>query len=165
MAYKDEYEVGRLYSDGAFRAQLEAAFGAGAKPAFHLAPPILGGTDPRTGAPRKRRFGPGMMRVFGLLARLKHLRGTPFDLFGYTAERRMERALFIEYEADLDLMLDRLTPQTHAAVVARARLPEDMRGYGHIKDASVEAARKRRGQLLGEIETTAGAAAVPAAAE
>lgn len=165
MAYKDEYEVGRLYSNGAFQAQLEATFGAGAKPAFHLAPPLLGGTDPRTGAPRKRRFGPGMMRVFGLLARLKHLRGTPLDPFGFTAERRMERALIAEYESDLDGMLDRLTSQTHAAVVARARLPEDIRGYGHIKEASVEAARKRRDQLLGEIDRTAGAAAVPAAAE
>src|SRR5690606_15302069 len=99
MAYKDEYEVARLYSDGAFRRQLAATFepdGADGRPLrfeFHLAPPLLARRDSATGQPRKTSFGPWMMSAFAVLAKLKGLRGTAFDIFGYTAERRMERGL------------------------------------------------------------------------
>ena len=87
MAYKDEYEVARLYTDGSFRQQLARTFEGDYRLEFHLAPPLLAKPDPETGRPRKMRFGPWMMTVFGLLAKMKGLRGTRFDLFGYNAER------------------------------------------------------------------------------
>ena len=108
MAYKDEYEVARLYADGAFQKQVAATFeptsasGEKLRYEFHLAPPLLAKRDPDTGVPRKISFGPWMMSAFGLLAKLKGLRGTAFDIFGYSEERRTERRLIGDYEALLD---------------------------------------------------------------
>jgi len=147
LAYKDEYEVGRLYSDGAFRAQLSAAFEGKQKLSFHLAPPLLARTDPATGRPAKLRFGPWVMTAFGMLARLKGLRGTPFDPFGRTAERRAERALIGSYEADVETILDGLNTGNHRLAVELASLPQEIRGFGPIKMAAMEKAAARAAQL------------------
>ncbi len=148
MAYKDEYEVARLYANGDFEKKIKAMFGDGARLTFHLAPPTTSKIDPRTGRPRKKEYGPGTMRLFRLLSAMRGLRGTPFDVFGYAEERRTERRLVRDYLGRLDEILDRLTPQTHATAVALASLPEKIRGYGPVKAASLEVARAEEATLL-----------------
>ena len=118
------------------------------KVVYHLAPPLLAKTDPLTGEPRKMRFGSWMMMLFKILAKLKGLRSSPFDPFGYTDERRTERALIREYEETVERLLAELTPQNHAAAIQIASLPEEIRGYGHIKLKSIATARKKRDDLL-----------------
>ena len=116
MAYKDEYEVGRLYTNGHFEKQVAAAFeGENLRYEFHLAPPLLARRDKTTGLPRKMSFGPWMLKAFAVLAKLKGLRGTPFDVFGYTHERKVERRLIGDYEALLGEIVATLAPQNHAA--------------------------------------------------
>ena len=146
MAVKDEYEVARLYTGAAFAKQMAKQFEGYDRLEFHLAPPILGrkGND---GRPRKSSFGPWMMKGFSVLAALKGLRGGVFDIFGYTSERRMERNLLAEYEADLDLIEGRLGQVDEAAAIALASVPELIRGYGHVKQANVEKARGERTRL------------------
>ena len=153
LAYKDEYEVARLYTDGGFRKKIEGMFEGDYKLVFHLAPPLLAKPDPRTGEPAKIAFGSWMMAAFGILAKLKWLRGTALDIFGRTEERRMERALIDEYEHTIDALLAGLTRENHALAVEIAALPEAIRGYGHIKSKSVEAARKKRDELLARFRT------------
>jgi len=148
LAYKDEYEVARLYASGDFAKRIEAMFEGDYRLVFHLAPPLLARPDPRTGEPRKMRFGPWMMTVFRLLAKLKGLRGTWLDPFGRTAERRMERELIREYEETVELLLAGLSRDNHALAVEIASLPEEIRGFGHIKAKAVAAARAKREQLL-----------------
>ncbi|MCL6284312.1 indolepyruvate ferredoxin oxidoreductase family protein [Ruegeria sp. 2012CJ41-6] len=148
LAYKDEYEVARLLLDS--REQAAAEFDGDLKMTFHLAPPILGGTG-SDGRPKKREFGEWMLRPLRLLARFKGLRGTPLDIFGYSAERRMERALIRQYETDMKDVLPRLTPQTRDAIIALARLPLDIRGFGPVKQANEVKAAKRREELLATI--------------
>ena len=143
LAYKDEYEVARLYADPAFATALAAQFTGGFRVAFNLAPPFLPGRSPN-GRPKKREFGGVMMAVFKGLARLKRLRGTPFDPFGYTAERRAERALIAQYEADVDAALAVLNPGTAATVLALMSLPDDIRGFGPVKADAMDRAAKRR---------------------
>ncbi|GGH25642.1 indolepyruvate ferredoxin oxidoreductase [Cribrihabitans marinus] len=145
LAYKDEYEVARLMLDSRDKAQAE--FDGDLKMTFHLAPPILGGTGP-DGRPKKREFGEWMLRPMKLLARMKALRGTPLDIFGYSAERRMERALIKQYEADMAEVLPKVTPETVEIAAALARLPLDIRGFGPIKQANEAKAAKRREELL-----------------
>ena len=147
MAVKDEYEVARLYTDGAFMRQVEAEFEGKLSFEFHLAPPFMGRTD-SDGNPRKTSFGPWMMRAFRLLAPLKVLRGTPFDLLGRTQERRMERKLVVEYEALIAQLLERLTPANNGLAVALASIPEKIRGYGHVKLRHLAAARAEQAALL-----------------
>jgi indolepyruvate ferredoxin oxidoreductase len=118
------------------------------KVVFHLSPPLLARKDPITGEPRKMRFGGWMLPVFRVLKSLRGLRGTPLDIFGYTDERRTERALVREYEQTVDQLLAGLTTQNHALAVQIASIPEDIRGYGHIKMKSVAAACKKREELL-----------------
>ncbi|MEJ8572584.1 indolepyruvate ferredoxin oxidoreductase family protein [Microbaculum marinum] len=151
MAYKDEYEVARLFTDGAFARSLAATFEPGARLSFHFAPPVLGTSDGASGHPRKRRFGPWVLPALKILARLKGLRGTPFDPFGYLADRRAERALLLQYEDDIRTLLPRLDADTRDPILALARLPEAIRGYGHVKNASIEAARERRRTFLEQI--------------
>jgi indolepyruvate ferredoxin oxidoreductase len=152
LAYKDEYEVARLHADGAFRKKIEAMFegriGADYKVVYHLAPPLLARPDARTGEPAKMQFGGWVLGLFGILARLKWLRGTALDVFGRTAERRMERALIGEYEEAVEVLLQGLSRDNHALAVEIASLPESIRGYGHIKMKSVQAARAKRDELL-----------------
>ncbi len=148
LAYKDEYEVARLYTDGAFRKKIDAMFEGDYKLVFHLAPPLLAKPDPRTGEPGKMRFGGWMLGLFGMLAKLKWLRGTAFDIFGRTAERRMERALITEYEQTVATLLAGLTRDNLALALEIASLPETIRGYGHIKAKNAAAARAKRDELL-----------------
>jgi len=145
LAYKDEYEVARLHLTTLAKA--EAEFEPGFRPKFHLAPPMLTGTE-QGGRPKKRAFGPWMLPAFRLLAQLKPLRGTALDLFGRSAERRMERALIAEYEADMAEILPAVTPQTLEIAEALARLPLQIRGFGPVKEASAKAAAARRAELL-----------------
>jgi len=141
MSYKDEYEVARLHADPAFRQQLKETFEDGAKLRYNLAPPLFSKRDPETGHLLKREFGPWVGHAFGLLARLKGLRGTAFDVFGYTEERRMERGLIDHYEAQMRTVAERLAPHNHAAAVELASLPAQIRGYGHVKEANVDKVR------------------------
>ena len=148
LAYKDEYEVARLLSDPAFHQRLAATFEGDYRISYHLAPPLLAGRDAETGHLKKRAFGPWLRRGFALLARAKGLRGGVFDIFGYSAERRRERALIADYEAVVAELLARLERDNHGLAVEIAALPEQMRGFGHIKAASIAATKKREAELL-----------------
>jgi len=138
LAVKDEYEVARLHRDPAFRARVAATFSGSYRVHFHLAPPLLSRRDPLTGHLRKRRFGPWLGGVFAVLAPLRFLRGSPLDPFGYTAERRMERALVRDYEALIEEILPRLRPDNAALALRMAAFPEEIRGFGHVKQKSVD---------------------------
>jgi len=148
LAVKDEYEVARLYSDGAFERDLERRFGGRYRVRYHLAPPLLARPDPATGRARKRMYGPWMGTAFRILARLRGLRGTWLDVFGYTAERRMERRLIAEYEATIETLLAGLSPGKFPLAVEIAALPQKMRGFGHVKLRNVESAKRREAELL-----------------
>ena len=149
MAYKDEYEVARLYTDGTFARQVEQTFEPGSlRFEFHLAPPLLARVDKITGEPRKMSFGPWMMKAFGLLRRFKALRGTAFDPFGYTAERRMERKLIADYEALMSEIVGKLNADNHPLAVGLAVIPEKIRGFGHVKARSLTAAKADEAALL-----------------
>lgn len=172
MAYKDEYEVARLYADGSFQKQVAATFekdsasGERLRYEFHLAPPLLAKVDPHTGLPRKMSFGPWMMKAFGLLAKLKGLRGTAFDIFGRTEERRMERRLIAEYDALIGELVNRLTPENHALCVALTAIPEKIRGFGHVKERHLKQAKAEETDLLARLrDGSAAALAMPRAAE
>jgi indolepyruvate ferredoxin oxidoreductase len=162
MAYKDEYEVARLYADPAFRAALGAQFSDAKRLSVYLAPPLLSHIDPRTGRPAKRKFGPWVFRAFSLLARMKWLRGSWADPFGYMQERRAERALADNYlELALELAKE-LTPERLEIAIELARYPNAIRGYGPVKEAAMAEAEKRKQQLLARFQ--APRTAVPAAA-
>ena len=150
MAYKDEYEVARLYTDGTFQARLAAQFKGNYSLRFHLAPPLLSKADPKTGNVKKREFGPWVMPLFRLLAKLKWLRGTPWDLFALSTERKQEREDLARYEADLAEVCETLTPDNYPAAQELLNLPEKLRGYGHVKARNRDALLARRSQLLGE---------------
>ena len=154
MAYKDEYEVARLYTDGSFLRQVESSFsGDKLRLEFHLAPPLLARRDKTTGLPRKMSFGPWLMPAFRLLAKLKFLRGTAFDPFGRSAERRTERKLIEDYEAMLDHVLAALTPDNHHLAVGLAAIPEKIRGFGHVKQRHLAAAKADEAALLEQFNT------------
>ena len=163
MAYKDEYEVARLYTDGAFQERLAASFEGDLRLTFHLAPPVLARRDPVTGEPRKRTFGPWMWRVLGFVAKMRFLRGTPFDPFGHTAERRMERRLIDEYFATVEELVAGLRPENVALAVEIASVPEQIRGYGHVKQRNVAEAEAAKTALI-ERWRTGGGEAAPARA-
>lgn len=118
---------------------------------FHLAPPLLARPDPATGKAKKMRFGPWVMSAFAVLARLKFLRGSALDLFGHTQERRTERALVGEYERLVDELLARLGPDNQAVAIELASLPEEIRGYGHVKQEHLRKARARQSELLAKL--------------
>ena len=147
MAIKDEYEVARLYTDGSFARALAREFQSHDRLEFHLAPPILGRRD-ADGRPRKSSFGPWMLKAMRVLGALKGLRGTAFDIFGYSAERRLERKLLRQYESDLDLIAERLSPATVEAAAGLAAVPELIRGYGYIRLAAIDKALPERERLL-----------------
>jgi indolepyruvate ferredoxin oxidoreductase len=148
MAYKDEYEVARLYTDTAFLDRVKSSFdGDKLSFEFHLAPPLLARRDPATGEPRKMSFGPWMLVVFRLLAKLKFLRGSAFDLFGYSKERRTERRLVADYEYLLGEICEFLTSGNHRFAVGLAAIPEKIRGYGLVKERHLAAAKAEEAAL------------------
>ena len=148
MAYKDEYEVARLYADSDFVKRVAAQFEGDYKLTFNLAPPIMSDLDPVTGEARKKVFGPWMMNAFTVLAKFKGLRGTAFDIFGYSDERKMERRLIADYENTLEELLGKLSAENYDLAVDIASIPEFIRGYGHVKQQHLVDARKREGELL-----------------
>ena len=147
MAYKDEYEVARLHTDRRFHDRIAAQFEGEYRIAFHLAPPISARRNDK-GELVKQRFGPWLLTAFGLLARLKGLRGGAFDIFGRTEERKAERALIGEYEASIAELLPALSAQRLAQAVAIASIPEEIRGYGHVKARHLAAARAKWATLM-----------------
>jgi indolepyruvate ferredoxin oxidoreductase len=164
MAYKDEYEVARLYADPAFLRQVRSEVGGDdLRLTFHLAPPLLAQRTKVTGEPRKMSFGPWMLTIFRLLAKLKFLRGTALDPFGYTADRRTERQLVRDYETLLDELLAKLAPDNHHLAVGLASIPEKIRGFGHVKLRHLAAAKTEETALLEQFR--AGGAPLLKAAE
>jgi indolepyruvate ferredoxin oxidoreductase len=149
MAYKDEYEVARLYTNGHFEKQVASAFeGENLRYEFHMAPPVLAKKDSVTGLPRKMSFGPWMLKAMGVLAKFKRLRGTPLDVFGYTHERRTERGLIREFEGRIEEIVAKLNAGNHATAIGLAGIPQKIRGFGHIKERNLKAAKAEEADLL-----------------
>ncbi|NQW09065.1 MAG: indolepyruvate ferredoxin oxidoreductase family protein [Alphaproteobacteria bacterium] len=155
MAIKDEYEVARLYTDGSFAHRLNQQFEGDFKLQFHLAPPLFAPRDPATGQLKKIVLGPWAMTAFRVLAGLKGLRGTAFDIFGKTEERAMERRLREDYIGLMDEIAARLTPNTHGLCVELASVPEHIRGYGHVKQRHADRAEARKQTLLHQLRDPA----------
>ncbi len=149
MAYKDEYEVARLHTDKSFLNKVASQFEGDFKLHYHVAPPMIAKTNDK-GELIKQPFGPWMLTAFGVLAKLKGLRGGAFDVFGKTAERKMERALIDEYRACIDELLTSLNAGNHALAVDIARIPEDIRGYGHVRERHLHAARPKWAGLMAQ---------------
>jgi indolepyruvate ferredoxin oxidoreductase len=148
MAYKDEYEVARLHVESGFLDELRREFEGDFKIRYHLAPPFLPAKKDARGRPRKRSFGPWIRMPLKLLARLRVLRGTPLDLFGYTAERRHERELIAWYEALIDAAIGKLNAQTLPDLLAIARAPGEIRGYGPVKEAAIPKVKAEVARLM-----------------
>ncbi|MBR1153170.1 indolepyruvate ferredoxin oxidoreductase family protein [Bradyrhizobium sp. JYMT SZCCT0428] len=151
LAYKDEYEVARLYTDGRFEKQLRDQFEGDFKFSFNLAPPILGGGVDALGRPKKRAFGAWMMPVFRMLAKMKGLRGTALDIFGHSADRKIERDLIVGYEKDVATVLGLLSPLTLDTAIEILSLPDRIRGYGPVKEKAVHDAKARYTQLAADL--------------
>lgn len=148
MSYKDEYEVARLYSDGRFQAQIASQFEGDYKLKFHLAPPATAPRDPVTGHLQKQEFGPAMMLGFKMLAKMKGLRGTKLDIFARNPERVMERQLIADYIATVEELLAGLSPANTHLAVDIAAIPEQIRGYGHVKEEHLAKAKAAEADLL-----------------
>ncbi|TGD72048.1 indolepyruvate ferredoxin oxidoreductase family protein [Mangrovimicrobium sediminis] len=160
MAYKDEYEVARLYSDPAFLKKLHKQFAGDVELRFNLAPPLLSKRDPASGQLIKREFGPWMLGAFGWLAKFKRLRGTRLDIFGYTEERRQERRDIEDYVALLDTIVQELNADNYAPARELAGLAAQLRGFGHVKDRNREQLAVRRDRLLAQLRGEMAASAV-----
>jgi len=154
MAYKDEYEVARLHLSAALEAELHARFGPEIRYYWHLHPPLLRAL----GLKKKIRFGSWFKPVFSALHAMKGLRGTPFDVFGWSEERRTERRLIEEYEATVAELLERLNRDNHKLAVEIAGIPEHIRGYGHVKRRHLDEAKKKEAGLLAAFRTQRSAA-------
>jgi len=150
MAYKDEYEVARLHTNGDFLKRIEGQFEGDYRVKMHLAPPLWAKADPVTGEPRKREYGAWMLTAMRMLARLRFLRGTALDIFGYAAERRTERQLIADYEGVVSELLEKLDPARVALAAEIAAIPEFIRGYGHVKERHLRDAKAREAQLLAQ---------------
>jgi indolepyruvate ferredoxin oxidoreductase len=142
MAYKDEYEVARLHTDTAFLQKIDAMFEGDFTLNYHLAPPLISKTNAK-GELQKQKFGPFMLTGFKLLKHLKVLRGSALDVFGYTDERRTERELIGQYLASVEMVLGELSTSNHALAVEMARIPEQIKGFGHVKARHLAAAREK----------------------
>jgi indolepyruvate ferredoxin oxidoreductase len=149
MAYKDEYEVARLHTDKTFHDKIAQMFEGEVRLNYHLAPPLLAKRNDK-GELLKAQYGPWMLSAFGVLARFKWLRGTALDIFGYTDERKAERALIGEYRACVEELLPKLTAGNHALAVQIARIPEEIRGFGHVKERHLHAARAKWHKLMAQ---------------
>ncbi|WP_321965050.1 indolepyruvate ferredoxin oxidoreductase family protein [Paraburkholderia sp. J7] len=154
MAYKDEYEVARLYTSPAFRESLTRQFSTAEKVSLWLAPPMLSGIDPKTGRPKKRKFGPWIFPVLGMIAGMRGLRGSAFDVFGYTTERRSERRLIAEYADDIRNICGLLTSAKLEQAITFASLPADIRGFGPVKDQAIHQHVVKRANILAAISGT-----------
>jgi len=164
MAYKDEYEVARLYAEPSFLAQVKnEVAGDNLRLKFHLAPPLFARKDKVTGLPKKMTLGPWMLPAFRALAKFKFLRGTALDIFGYSEERRTERKLIADYETLLNEIIAKLTPENHHLAVGLANIPEKIRGFGHVKARHLVAAKADEAALLDQFRS--GQAPVLKAAE
>ena len=152
LAYKDEYEVARLYSDGEFHKALARQFDGNLRLRLHLAPPLLARRDPDTGHLLKREYGAWMLKAFGVLAKFKFLRGRSLDPFGHTAERRLERQLIGDYEQQIEQLLEKLDRQRLPLAAEIAGLPHFIRGFGHVKEANVRTARRRAAKLIEQFD-------------
>ena len=148
LAIKDEYEVARLHTDGRFRSALNEAFENGGKIKFHLAPPLFSKKDPVTGHPVKHEYGPWIMPVLSLLARLRVIRGTALDFFNKTPERRREQQDILDYETLITSVNTRLTKANYDTAVELAKLPLYLRGFGHIKDQAREKMLGKKIELM-----------------
>ena len=155
MAYKDEYEVARLHASSAQAARVAAQFDGEFKLKFHLSPPLIARKDPTTGLPRKMEFGSWMLSAFNLLQKGKSLRGTAFDVFGYTHERKTERRLIGDYKAMVQTLAARLTSANLPVAVQLAELPDEVRGFGHVKAANLAKAEAKRAALMEQFLTPA----------
>jgi indolepyruvate ferredoxin oxidoreductase len=140
MAYKDEYEVARLHTDTAFLSRVTGMFEGDFKLNYHLAPPLISETNDK-GELVKQKFGPAMLTGFKIMRHLKFLRGTPLDVFGRTEERRTERALIGEYQSSMLVVLSHLSAHNHGLAVDVARIPEQIKGFGHVKERNLKVAR------------------------
>ncbi len=149
MAYKDEYEVARLHSDPAFQQRIADMFEGDYRINYHLAPPMTADRNDK-GELLKKKYGPSMLRNFKLLAKLKGLRGGALDIFGKTEERLTERALIQQYRASIEEVLKGLSSENHATAVEIARIPEQIKGYGHVKERNLKAARTRWAELMAQ---------------
>ncbi len=158
MAYKDEYEVARLNSDPAFKARIAAMFEGDYQVKYHLAPPLLSKRD-ANGHLVKRQFGSWVGKVFPILAKFRFLRGTMLDPFGHTDERKTERALIKEYRDTVAALLPALDKENLPLVVEVARIPEEIRGYGHVKERHLRNAKEKEARLLEALKS--GARPVP----
>ncbi|MBK9198127.1 indolepyruvate ferredoxin oxidoreductase family protein [Candidatus Skiveiella danica] len=156
MAYKDEYEVARLHTDTAFLDKINGMFEGDFKLNYHMAPPLIAKKNAK-GELIKQPFGPAMMTAFKLLARLKGLRGGAFDIFGRTEERKTERALIGEYRASIEEVLKSLNTDNHATAVEIARIPEQIKGFGHVKERHLKAARQNWSALMAAYRAPQGA--------
>ncbi len=143
MAYKDEYEVARLYTNGEFLESLKAEFSDWRKMKFHLSPPLFARTDKVTGEPKKYKFGPWVFTAFKVLAKLKGLRGTVWDVFGYSLERKTERKLIHTYFDVCEEVMTNLKPENYDVAIDLLKFPEMIKGYGPIKERNVERALKK----------------------
>ena len=152
MAYKDEYAVARMFTDGKFERSVAAAFEGDYQLRFHLSPPLLARRDPVTGEGQKSEFGPWVFRAFKQLAKMKGLRGTMWDVFGYSGERRAERLLRDTYLQDMERIAGELIQSSYATAVAIAEIPEQIRGYGHVKQKAMAEAKAVREKLQADFE-------------
>jgi indolepyruvate ferredoxin oxidoreductase len=149
MAYKDEYEVARLYTSGDFQRRIAQQFEGNYKVKFNLAPPLFAKKD-ADGHLVKAEYGPWMLSAFRLLAKFRRLRGTAFDIFGYTAERKGERQLIEDYFARIDELLAKLDPNRVGLAVEIASIPELIRGYGHVKEKHLANALRQQDALMAQ---------------
>ena len=147
MAYKDEYEVARLYTDGKFQKKIADMFDGDYAIKFHLAPPLLAKRD-SNGHLVKQEFGPWVFTAFKIMAKLKGLRGGAFDIFGKTDERKMERQLIVDYRNTIEELINSLNSANYALAVEIAKVPEHIRGYGHVKEEHFAKAKARKEDLL-----------------
>ena len=151
MALKDEYEVARLHSSPEFKAQLAAQFSGDISLRFHLAPPLLSQKDPITGHLRKREFGPWLMPLFSVLAKLKRLRGTPLDVFARSTERKLEQEDLLDYLNMMDTAIRKLSNDNYALIASLAGAAKLLRGYGHVRADNREKFNQERKRLLEQI--------------
>jgi indolepyruvate ferredoxin oxidoreductase len=150
MAYKDEYEVARLYSNGQFQARLNEVFEGNPTLKFHLAPPLLSKKNSK-GELIKSEYGPWILKAFGVLARFKGLRGGPLDIFGRTEERRMERQLIVDYSALVNEVISLLSSENHGLALSLLSLPEQLRGFGHVKERHLKVMNQQWGLQLAQL--------------